>query len=267
LAGTPAGEGEDFFGGRDKADDAAHLCDLTGEGDAARQIECFNCRAVEFDGAAEGAVGAEALQDGEGEVAGGAGGGKLSLDDDFHGGGDLEPGFASFEGEGDVLVAHALTKGADGAQDVEVAVGADKGGAGVGEAVFYGDVGADAGVDVVYLDALLPRPDAAGLLVVGVGDVVGGDDEVKGEEGLFLVGDGYVAVMGAIVFDDVCASKVAGRAHVEVEPDDVSRFDGDVSGAVGLEDLGYDGLSGHGFTPFLLRVLWFGRCAGGCESS
>ena len=126
-------------------------------------------------------------------------------------------------------------------------IGAHEGAAGRGQPLLHGHVRADAGVHVVDLDPLLPRPEAADVLVVGVGDGLGRDDAVEGEEGLAGVGHGTVAVVGAEVLHHVGASEIAGRAHVQGHPDDAPWRHLFV--AMGLNDLFDDGLCGHILIP------------------
>jgi len=80
-------------------------------------------------------------------------------------------------------------------------------------------VRADARVDVEYFDAL-PRGElAAQLLVVGVGDVLGGGDAVESEERLSGVCHTLARVMFIEIINDVRAAEVPRRPHVELEPD------------------------------------------------
>ena len=113
-----------------------------------------------------------------------------------------------------------------------MAVGPDEGHARVDQPLLNGDVRADPRVDVVDLDALLARELAADLLVPGVGDVARWHDEVEGEEGLLRIGDGRVAVVLAVVLDHVRPGEVPCRAHVQLQPDNVARLNGDVAGAM-----------------------------------
>ncbi len=208
--------------GWDQADDAAHLGHHAGQGDAPWQVQRLDRRAVELDGLAQGAAGAQAPHAGQGQVLGGAGRLEFALDRHLHGVRHLEPGLARLVGKGDVLVAHALAKGADGAQDVQVAVGAHKGGARPGQALLQGHVGADAHVHVKDAYALFLGPVAADLLVDGVGDVVGRRHQVKGKKGLAHVIHWRVAIVGPVVLDHVGPAKIAGGARVQSHPDDLA---------------------------------------------
>jgi len=192
---------------------------------------------VEFDGPSQRAIRAEPLQHGEREVAGSAGSAQRPMEDDLHRRGDLEPGAPALEGEGNVLIAHSLPESAYGAEDVEVTVGADEGVAGVHQALFDGDVRADAGVHVVDPNALTARPLTAELLIVGVGDVARRRDQVEGEESARRIRNGGVAVVLAVVLHHVRPAEIPRRAHIQIEPDDVARLDRRLGRGVRREQL------------------------------
>ena len=177
-----------------------------------------------------------------------------ALEDDLQRRRDLEPDLAVRPGGGDVLVAHALSEGADGAHDVGVAVGGDEGGARPDEALLDGDVRADALRDVAQLDAGLARVGAAVLLVGGVTLVAAARVAVEGEDGARGVVDREARLLQ--VLDDVGAAEVARGAHVDRDVDDGARHD--VLVTVAGEDL-LDERAAHGCLlvldlVFLVRV-------------
>jgi hypothetical protein len=122
-----------------------------------------------------------------------------------------------------------------------VGIGRDQRAAWPDQSLLDGDVGADAGVDVVETDSALAREHPAGLLVGGVLLVGAAGVAVEGEKGLGDVVDREAVV--AEVLDDVGPAEIAGDAGVDPDVDDLAGPD--LAAGVAGEDLFDDGLA-HG---------------------
>ena len=124
---------------------------------------------------------------------------------------------------GDVLVTHALAKGADCAEDIGVGIGRDHGLTRTDEAEVERKVGADSGINVVDADAVIAGEDATELLVGRVLLVRAGRVAVEREEGILRVVHSEAVRLERL--DHVRATEIAGGPHVDTELDDVARLD------------------------------------------